>query len=822
MAQSEKEDMLYDTRDYDIWTDVEDYPQRDHGYSTDSQSEDYSNEGSDADIEGDDMDEDEYNEPEIYGDFRLTAPKNKSKPVPTPKPKSHTTTQPVTKYRLAKPRFNLELTTDDRKRVYIPPEVIRIVCSFASQETLRAVLSLVCREWYLLAKPFIKRKGAWKFDNQAIEDALLEAMTARHIHHLEVHYAMFPVKITDREEPFDKQDAAWIRFFSAITTPLCPDDADAVTEKLGNMCLETQALPSTRSLISFVEKMTVISKTLWDSYLVPALLPHLSAITSLNLQQLQKTLSIPLFTILDNCHELQELYIASVNGLSIDGMTICCDGTPIPGVSNDGTSTDSSSSSSLSYPLKIFEVQWMVLEPNTLSRLCGSCPGLKRVVLESIALRVHYATETILVPIAESHLHLEPLYRLASLSCPDLEVFQICLYQLTYRPYYSYNTTEYDYVAKMILRLTSKYFPQTKHLSIFTIPYADSWQPTPEECLFFSQLTHINVKGQADYPVFANLDKILRCARSLRSLNAQYISFRRPDPLGTAKTILKQEQKQHQEMRLSWKENIRRKLEREAEFDATMSVKMSEQEMTTSTSTSPSTKTPIILPHPTQWLCRNLETLDIGNAFICRQLYGQYLGYAQVLFLEFLAKTCPMLVNLTLKIQGLFIGQHDVTRLCTQKKEYALPPPHATRRRHRKCFQRYQRDNVCSGEWVYKSVADPAFPNDLLLLCGGDPFSTRKRTKRKQSPRLVHLKQLKITGGIRGVVCSKTFDFMGSVHQGYMPWPKLEHFVIRNTNGWEVQDHPSDESRGNDTLIDLQEQVMKRRPGLEFSLGTVY
>ncbi|KAG0325279.1 hypothetical protein BG000_001867, partial [Podila horticola] len=471
--------------------------------------------------------------PEIYGDFHLWPHKR------TSKPKIKHFTKAKTRHETpALARHEVAMSTDSLS-TFIPPEIIRIVCSFASQRALCRVLMLVCREWYYLAKPFVKRTGKWLLTTQDAEDTLLEKMRARQINELCLYHRTGKfLPTTGREEPFNQADSAWARFFSAITTPvyLTRNDStlkglEAVADIMGTIVLEDTTVPK-QCLLASVQQIFVSSWSLWQPCLMPALLPYFGKIHTLALCQEGMMGSIPLFTILDHCHGLQDLSIRGRATHSPNDLTVCCAGNiPAPGTTTTTTTSASSGDVDLwrSYPLKMFSVSGMALELGALKCLIQSCPRMQEFKASDIAIWIFQGPITVKVPQAETHLHFAPLYRLAASHCPELSGF--CLLGLQHPQIYRPLSRAVDVASAQALQhfnLTMELFPLARVMSLPTV-MGGSWEPDRDTCLYLSQLTHLTITQSLDS--MENLDTILRCAHSLVSLIAPKVVFSAPDPL---------------------------------------------------------------------------------------------------------------------------------------------------------------------------------------------------------------------------------------------------------------------------------------------------
>ncbi|KAG0348041.1 hypothetical protein BG004_006248 [Podila humilis] len=693
-------------------------------------------------------------EPEIYGDYQLAPPKRKSAPV---KPKSHSIRLLVTTGKNAPTHVNKNPTKHDHKPVYIPPEVIRIVCSFSNQASLRNALCLVCRQWYYLAKPFLRWSGRWICDSQSAEDALLTKMRGGRINELYVGYRSKEAnRSNDRVEPYNKEDAAWARFCSAITTPVHPDDSYGPTYGL-ETATGTPRGNSKRSLLSYVENMTIVSKELWDRCLIPVLLPHLSNITSLTLTKLSATSSVSLLPILNHCCALLELSISAQTTCSVNFATLCYETGPSDVVSSTVVT------SWTSYRLKSFKAIGLAFEPSTFSRLFQSCPELVEFSVTHFGFRLHRGVETILVPTNEAHIHLEPIYRLASSHCINLAQFDAQLLDVEIPPYASKQVIDAvlalrDAHIKQRLDLMAQYFPSARSIVFEYLP-DDDWEFSPTTILYLGQLEHLTVLGQVSD---RNLGMILHYARSLVELNIPMAILHTPNQGSVEKRYLAAVAKARSKWlrsrglapHLGYLEPCIKNAQHERQLLDRNYHSLTLSELATTTGS---------LLHPSKWPCQTLRQLEV-HAVSCRN-DCRYIPGEPRRFLAILAKSCPLLENLTLILDGLHIGQ----RICyaeSRERQYVLPKKPTIR--HRKCINKYHRDGL-----QYEKVdieCTRKLDNDLLALCGDHAA--------REPSRLVRLKSLVIRATVPGVIDVSDFDFLGSTSRGHVPWPKLEIFQI--------------------------------------------
>lgn len=792
-------------QDSDSWSDYKN-PQTNRKFGHADEDSKYSEQEGPMDYDEDGkeyytQDEDDLG-PEIYGDFHLSPHKRTAKTAvrhytPTKKPPG---TLPIA-------HLETSLSTDSIP-TFVPPEIIRIVCSFASQQTLQCVLMLVCKEWYYLGKPFIRRTGRWIFGTQESEDTLLNRLCSRHIGELRLYYdtGFKLLSSRGREEPFDQEDSAWNRFFSAITTPVYFTGSDSTLnglEAVANV-METMVLEDTtvakRSLLSSVQHVYVSSKSLWQPCLMPALLPHLGRIHTLELSQELATRSIRLFAILDHCHGLQELIIKGAQTHSPNDMTVCCDGnTQTP--STTGTTSSGTANVWPSYPLKIFSASGVALEMGALKRLIQSCPHMQEFKAFNICFWIFQGNQTVKVHGSETHLHFAPLYRLAASYCPDLSTFCILGLHSSY-PHQTELVTEATVATNaQVLQHINLTVELLSHVRVMSLPtvMSGSWKPDRDVCLFLSRLTHLTlIHGLLS---IVNMDKLLRCARSLVSLIAPHSEFSAIDPLqieDDLKCILDNVCKKRMHKRwdarykcfvyslsVSWeaklKERIRHRLERQG------AAARGE------------------LPHPTRWLCKHLQTLDIGvHSF--KGAYNRYpIPGEPKKFYAHLAKSCPSLLDLTLRMSVLHLGQrtHRTWKyygMYVPPRKMANPRPRARRMYYRN-----------GGRKVELRECFEDLSNDLLPLCGDRAA--------REAPRLVHLKRLVIFASVPGYVCASDFDFLGKADGGNdVSWPALELFKIATGARWNIVDHPRAKETGEETLESLLAKVKARRPGLELQL----
>lgn len=335
---------------------------------------------------------------------------------------------------------------------------------------------------------------------------------------------------------------------------------------------------------------------------------------------------------------------------------------------------------------------------------------------------------------------------------------------------------------------TMELFPHAREMSLPTI-MGGAWEPDRDTCLRLSRLTHLTISQSLNS--MKNMDTILRCAHSLVSFIAPNVVFSERDPLSIEddyKRTLDIVRKKR--LHKGWdylcasyardkkvQGRIRHRLERQA------------------------TAARGNLPHPSRWMCKNLKTLDISVDSPAVTYYNRNpLGVKK--FLAFLAKSCPRLENVTLRMTSLRLGQRTHTQVhmkCLPPRKPATPQAWCQLAGHRSCETK-------------NSFSD--FENDLLVLCRGRIAG--------EAPRLVHLRQLKIVAtSVPGHVCASDFDFLGKISGsggGEVPWPALELFQISSGTRWTIVDHPRATEIGEETIESVQAKVKARRPRLELQL----
>ncbi|KAF9315074.1 hypothetical protein BG003_003530 [Podila horticola] len=187
-----------------------------------------------------------------------------------------------------------------------------------------------------------------------------------------------------------------------------------------------------------------------------------------------------------------------------------------------------------SYPLKRFSADGVAFELKTLQCLIKSCPQMREFIATDICIWIFQGHNTIKVPLCDTYLHLDPLYRLAADHCPNLTEFGIVAYQSSHLYHTQISTTSNipsTASAEVLqhLRLTIELFP---HITVATLPtvVGGHWDLDRNTCLYLSRLTHLTITHSL--LCVHNMDKLLRCARSLVSLIAPRSSFSAvPDPL---------------------------------------------------------------------------------------------------------------------------------------------------------------------------------------------------------------------------------------------------------------------------------------------------
>ncbi|KAF9404628.1 hypothetical protein BGZ94_004042, partial [Podila epigama] len=488
---------------------------------------------------------------EVYGDFQVV-PRRRQRLVIRPKthPFSHS---PIKSGAMARTVSTVQssLPTASWSK-YMPPEIVSIICSYSTQSTLCQGISLVCRQWYRVAKPYIEYAEKWTLGPLSLEDELVDKMRKGYVHALEIiYYHETPVKrldaIVGRMAPFDTWKGALERFANIITTPDNSSDerglavANSPDNDSVNIPADKDKNQDTMvTLASKLRKVIFRSNTLHSEIFVDSLLPHLHNLRTLTLkaQGYYSMNYVPLTMILNNCKHLTTL---SVIGESSQYQRLCR-----RTLYESASSADNNEEPQMRHTFRLehFYATKVAVQLPTFTWLIDSCPGLISFEATEIWPNPSLDTQRVQANPAQADAEIETLYEMAANHCPDLERFQVVPGRTYSRGnfYYPYDPNERVNRAHRILNhftFTRRYFPATRKIDLYSAPPL-LWSPSQEECLFLSRLTHIDFYLSESYYGFTEdaqeaCQMVLRCARSLTHFKCQdLIRFK---PILFSKTV---------------------------------------------------------------------------------------------------------------------------------------------------------------------------------------------------------------------------------------------------------------------------------------------
>ncbi|KFH63565.1 hypothetical protein MVEG_10974 [Podila verticillata NRRL 6337] len=596
-------------------------------------------------------------EPEIFGDFVV-------KPRYPQHNKTKSTRMPSDRKKDAQ---NQQCT------LYIPPEILDIICLFVDQTTLCRSLRLVSRIWYTIATRHIDRKGNWTLGPQQDKDRLLADIEHGLINVLQLNYkadvlgywSNHAISPTGRMEPYQEWPWAW----SKIVTLL--------SENPSNGMDDTQSAARNDCLMHRIERLTVRSTTIWDPIRVPALLPSMKWIRELELDALDCSTTIEVFPILDLCSNLALLSIHS---------------------------TGSSAAVNIQH--------------GAINNLLDACPRLQSCkILQSSIGDLEGAT---IHDYSELSSITEMLYRRAALVCPRLTEFHLP----PVGPWDSTKDPDGHESGILTLKLAQELFPQTRFFSLQCC-MPRTWRPSHDIRHLLGQLTHIEI--DTELPVdLEGFNWILGYTYSLLHLSASNIRYHRTQP-----SILQSADAERSPKIVCWEDSL------------------IQQQRNDTYSWMPQCNKHYFkkLRRANKRLHRENTSLDLGVTEVSSQ---------QETF-EFIGRTCPRLVELTLRMREFWLSENWSGYL-----DYT----HATTPFFSRCRDRNTRP---------------------ILSLGIESDGTLGR-KPSMGLRLPQLKRLTIvTIEIPGMLYTHDLDFMRpydsegkyvSASPKTCFWPQLEYFSI--------------------------------------------
>ncbi|KAG0039149.1 hypothetical protein BGZ82_009506 [Podila clonocystis] len=744
--------------------------------------------------------------PEIYDDFMLLPPR------------------PTTRSTHVSPSFK----SSRIRTPYLPPEIIGLICSFLSPQTILHSIQRVCRDWRAVALLYIGQKGLWRFRSQKEEDELLDKMRLGYTNILIIlHESIYTVwrQRLDRTPPYDKWSPALAKFWRTITvSSLEQDSEESTTTATMAMSLQTHPTAET-SLIQNIGKLVLQGEYICESpYLLP-MLPHLGRVHTLELLPL-KCPRMYLLPIMEHCSRLDNLTIRGQQNDKLMLVWALEDSTP-------ATQPLGWTCFRLSY----FDATRIHTTNGILSDLISVCPELRSFKVRDFHLDFPLPPLYPMRPPDQATIlaQIRPLYRQAASQCLSLEEFSVA--PVSWSRLSSERSDHYMTLVNQDqtrhsahMTLLHEFFPHLRQAT-FTLSMPGPWQPTPQLCDYLSRLTHLHVIGSTMSGSFNSqvLDVVLRCTKSLVSLVAPNAEVR------STKTFYDQEVVKEFEALLAAK-NIAPNTKRARILYKRLAWEAA-RKYNASVHHRHHLQTRAALPHLIHWACRTLQVVDIG---IGLTLHHRSAQETESVFRQ-LAHCCPLITDLTIRSSGLDIGQQcqDYTNCVELEDESLLEQPVVRRR-----GQAVQDPSLSEGWYMPKGyrysrkVVYWRAPNSVLALGGGYRYEefdggvggSWQDLSMLTRGKLVRLRQLCfVVGKIQGDLSIGDFEFLRTKNDARVRkhvkrackevyWPRLEMFSILYSTKPNVIPTPFDSVDARDTRP-LEKKLEGLRPGVFFKIA---
>ncbi|KAG0034593.1 hypothetical protein BGZ82_005694 [Podila clonocystis] len=432
---------------------------------------------------------------------------------------------------------------------------------------------------------------------------------------------------------------------------------------------------------------------------------------------------------------------------------------------------------------------------------------------------------------------LRPLYKKAATLCPFLEEFLVLpvawsilsgIAQSYY--YYTYNNSRVmqdstRHTANMLL--TQAYFPHLRQAS-FPLTMPSPWQPSPALCDYLSRLTHLRViKTCSDFKSQA-LDVLLRCAKSLVMLTAPLV-----DVWSTKYLYNEEAVTEFRALVAARRGSASAKLAPELNKKLYLAVVRKYRAAVSSWAR---------LPHRTQWMCRDLQVVDIGV-----ELSSSARPADKAAVFQQLAHCCPLIVDLTIRSDGLHMGQwvriptmgivlEDQSLLeapAIRRRGQAVEDP-SLRRDWSKMPEGYKYREKYVSSRAYNSVCALGGGHRYEEFDGGSGASWRDMSKLTKG-KLTRLKRLCfVVQAVEGELSVRDFEFLRTKDDTRdrkhvkraskeVYWPSLETFSLycRTAGKLKVVPAPFDKIDSNDDRP-FQKKLEGMRPGIVFQMTDAY
>ncbi|KAF8983872.1 hypothetical protein BGZ46_009329 [Entomortierella lignicola] len=417
----------------------------------------------------------------------------------------------------------VQLVIDCPRPLVFPLEVLGLVCSHLSQSTLRACVSLVCKDWNAVSDQYIRRTGVWAAQSEDYQTRILEQM--KRLDTLECWFNVNPFgcPLVSSEET----RRYWTTFREAILAPF--------NSKLNNQDINEPNLAAGHHLIarhqnedrptcllhnirhlSFRGKYMAFSGMIWELHKRQGL--RFLKICSLDTDYGGG--NFLLFPFLDDCPNLIELTLririyTSVKILMGDEDDLAFDG--LTQLVNPETAHLSVEPKAIpppktyqqKYNLRIFDVERYVIDQTVLERVASTCPKLRVLKAKNINLRRRRGS----VQYNDHEINHDRLIKHVKAMCQNFEWYSVTLL---------HESSE----GALQIERKKTYFPELKYLSLSNLGYRFLVPEALVSKSTFAQITVLEMtpSDDNDYPSFI-MNKVLCQSPNLLHLIAPEICF---------------------------------------------------------------------------------------------------------------------------------------------------------------------------------------------------------------------------------------------------------------------------------------------------------
>ncbi|KAG0005050.1 hypothetical protein BGZ80_009251 [Entomortierella chlamydospora] len=646
--------------------DLEDDPPLDHEYYLDEIEDDYTT--YDLDDEHD------------YDDIRLAPPtQHKSKQRKSRNKKQETTRQPpFTKI--------VQPIIDNPRPLAFPLEVLGLVCSHLSQSTLRANVSLVCKDWNAVSDRFIRRFGVWSALSEDYQKRLLEQM--KKLDTLECWFNMDPdIPYSESVITQENTRQRWRMFRDAILAPFDNEFQDDISHREQRQ-KQQQGEHLPKCLLHNIRKLSL--RGCFINYSDAIVDLHrgqgLKFLKSFFLEIHQGSRDFLLFPFLDDCPNLLEFTIrvpfsSTVKVLTGDADDLIPDDIPLP--VNPETAHFPVRPKPIippkeyqqRYNLRVFDIANCTIKHPVIERIVSTCPKLQVLKANDINKQVWIGGLGIYHSYQINH---KRLLDHAKIMCPDLKWYNVFVRQSA--------PTDSEHMERV-----NTYFPDTRYLSISCCGYQPAMPHALIPRTLFNQITVLEVNPNYNTSSHSGImNKILCQTPNLLHLIAPKYAlltselYEPPEPeVVTAPWSFYIENKRARRRQ----ERMERRCQRRGA--------LLRYQNAGSSSTSNSTPGS---DDPKVWQCRDLRSFDMGldSAANSSFVFATYLERNRLF---------SNLTDLRLSMPTLKVGQR-------------MDPPHVVKQREKKAAEKLRHRQGLEDIKTKELKTPERYPNELLHLEG--------------------------------------------------------------------------------------------------------